>query len=118
MSYADPPIKMRPVSPHSPPKDDVAGGEVFDLDHGARAEVITQPQARWVLWKIDLIILPLIAGSVILSAVDKVIISNAAIYGMKADNHLSSAMFSWVGSIFYFGYLIFEYPSAILIQRL
>lgn len=37
---------------------------------------------------------------------------------METDNHLTSAMFSWVGSIFYFGYLIFEYPSAILIQRL
>jgi MFS transporter, ACS family, allantoate permease len=118
MSYAKTPIKMRPVSPHAPPGDDVAGGEIFNIDDDTRAEAITQAQARWVLWKIDLIILPLISGSVILSAVDKVIISNAAIYGMEADDHLSSGTFSWVGSIFYFGYLIFEYPSAILIQRL
>jgi MFS transporter, ACS family, allantoate permease len=73
---------------------------------------------RKVLWKIDLWILPLIACSVILSAVDKVIISNAAIYGMRADTHLVGDQFSWVGSILYFGYLFFEGPSALLIQCL
>ena len=36
---------------------------------------------------------------------------------MKADAHLGSN-YSWLGSIFYFGYLIAEYPSALLIQRL
>jgi MFS family permease len=84
----------------------------------ANLEPIDPAEARRVLWKIDLLIIPLISGSIILSAVDKVIISNAAIYGMMTDTRLTSSMFSWVASIFYFGYLLFEYPSALLIQRL
>lgn len=49
---------------------------------------------------------------------DKVIISNAAIYGLRDDTHLIGDQFSWVGSIFYFGYLVFEGLAALLIQRL
>jgi MFS family permease len=60
----------------------------------------------------------LISGTITLGAVDKVIIFNAAIYGMMINTHLTSSMFSWVASIFYFGYLLFRYPSALLIQRL
>jgi hypothetical protein len=60
----------------------------------------------------------LIMGTCVLAAVDKVIISNAAIYGMTADAHLVGNQYSWVGSIFYFGYLVAEYPAAFLIQRL
>jgi Major Facilitator Superfamily. len=56
--------------------------------------------------------------TVVLAAIDKVIISNAAIYGMKKDTHLTGDEYSSVGSIFYFGYLAFEYPAALLIQRL
>lgn len=81
-------------------------------------ELIDPSEARRVLLKVDCIIIPLISGTIILSAVDKVIISNAAIYGMMRDTHLTSSMFSWVASIFYFGYLLFEYPSALLIQKL
>lgn len=115
--------KFQPASVHGKPGEyEVSGNEVYNLQpwftDGTSPEPITQAEAHRVRWKIDFIILPLISGTVILSAVDKVIISNAAIYGMKADTHLSSGMFSWVGSIFYFGYLAFEYPSAILIQRL
>lgn len=36
---------------------------------------------------------------------------------MIQDTHLGPNQFSWVGSIFYFGYLLFEYPSAVLIQK-
>lgn len=97
---------------------DVAAEFLSCVDQAIIQNPISMKEYRNVLWKIDLYILPLIAGSVILSAVDKVIISNAAIYGMREDTHLIDNQFSWVGSIFYFGYLLFEGPSALLIQRL
>lgn len=37
---------------------------------------------------------------------------------MRTDTHLSGNDYSWVGSIFYFGYLLFEFPAAYLAQRL
>ncbi|KAL2444305.1 MFS-type transporter cnsL [Exophiala dermatitidis] len=97
---------------------DVAVTFLAGLDPSITEKEVTKEEARKVLWKIDLIILPLVAATIILAAVDKVIISNAAIYGMREDAHLTSDQYSWVGSIFYFGYLVLEYPSAILIQRL
>lgn len=38
--------------------------------------------------------------------------------GMRSDLKLVGNQYSWAGSIFYFGFLIFEWPTAILIQRL
>ncbi|KAI0902508.1 major facilitator superfamily domain-containing protein [Annulohypoxylon nitens] len=99
-------------------EDDVAAQFMLTLDSSILGVPIEVDEARRVLWKIDLIVLPLIAGTVILSAVDKVIISNAAILGMKGDLNLVGDQYSWAGSIFYFGYLAFEWPTAILIQRL
>ena len=96
---------------------DVAATFLANLDRSIIDEPISAKEARKLRWKIDLIILPIIAISVILGAVDKVVISNAKIYGMMEDAHLTSSEYSWVGSILYFGYLIFEYPAALLIQR-
>ncbi|KAK7729015.1 hypothetical protein SLS57_002247 [Botryosphaeria dothidea] len=96
---------------------EVAARFLSTLDDTVVETPITPQEARKVLWKIDLTILPLIWISTIIAAVDKVVISNAAIYGMKADTHLVGDQYAWVGSIFYFGYLLFEYPTSFLIQR-
>ena len=96
---------------------DVAAKFLASLDPCITDATITDAEARKVLWKIDLIILPILAGTVILSAIDKVIISNASILGMSKDLSLAGDQFSWVGSIFYFGFLCFELPTAVLIQK-
>ncbi|EXJ94140.1 hypothetical protein A1O1_02533 [Capronia coronata CBS 617.96] len=100
------------------PDVDVAAQFLANLDPAITAEPITPTESRRLLWKIDLILVPLISATIILAAVDKVIISNAAIYGMRTDAHLTGDEYSWVGSIFYFGYLAFEYPAGLIIQRL
>ncbi|KAI7357696.1 MFS general substrate transporter [Hortaea werneckii] len=97
---------------------DVAACFLAKLDPSVKDLPISDKEARRCLWKIDLAILPILTFSVIIAAVDKVVISNAAIYGMKADTHLKENEYSWVGSIFYFGYLIFEYPAGYILQRL
>lgn len=96
---------------------DVAAQFMSTLDDSIAQNPVTPEEARKVLWKIDLILIPLIMVSVVLAAVDKVIIANAAVYGMKTDTHLTSEQYSWIGSIFYFGYLAAEYPMAVALQR-
>lgn len=49
---------------------------------------------------------------------DKTILSSAAVFGLKEDNHLHGQQYSWCGSMFYFGYMFFEYPTTLLIQKL
>jgi MFS family permease len=70
----------------------------------------------------------------IFSFIDKVALSEASIFGIRKDDvsptwpcqqrtdaylqHLVGQQYSWVNSIFYFGYLIAQYPSSILMQKL
>lgn len=80
---------------------DIAASFLANLDLEIISKPISAKETSRLLWKIDLIILPIISATIILGAVDKVIISNAKIYGMMTDNHLSSSQYSWVGSILY-----------------
>ena len=76
----------------------------------------TKALAKRVLRKIDLRILVIMFVTYNLNFMDKTILSSAAVFGLEKDNHLVGKQYSWVGSIFYFGYLFFEYPTTILIQ--
>ncbi|KAF4856965.1 putative transporter [Colletotrichum siamense] len=75
-------------------------------------------ESKVVLRKIDWRLLPLMWITTNLSAIDKIVISNAALYGMKPDLHLVGQEYSWVGSIFYFGFLLGEWPFGPVMQRL
>ncbi|KAH8895255.1 MFS general substrate transporter [Thozetella sp. PMI_491] len=77
----------------------------------------TEDDARKVLKKIDWRIMPYLWGYATLSAVDKIIISNANLYGMSKDTNLVGQDYSWVGSIFYFGYLVAEFPAVNALSR-
>lgn len=62
---------------------DVAAQFLAHLDPSIAEEPVTRREERRLLWKIDLILIPLISATLILGAVDKVIVSNAAIYGVR-----------------------------------
>ncbi|TQV91567.1 allantoate permease [Cordyceps javanica] len=74
--------------------------------------------SRRVLRKIDRAIIPLLFVTYMLNFMDKVILSSAAVFGLKKDTDLHGQQYSWVASIFYFGYLVWEYPTTLLIARL
>lgn len=116
--YAESQAKAEASELERADENDVAAKFLANLSPDISNEPITAEESRRLLWKIDLIILPILAVSVLMAAVDKVIISNAAIYGMVEDNHLKGNEFSWIGSIFYFGFLVAEWPGNILIQKL
>lgn len=80
---------------------DIAASFLANLDPEIIAKPISAKEFTRLSWKIDLIILPIISRTIILGAVDKVIISNARIYGMMTDAHLTSSEYSWVASILY-----------------
>ena len=49
---------------------------------------------------------------------DKVTLSYAAVYGLREDLGLVGSQYSWVASIFYFGYMVAEAPANYLLQKL
>ncbi|KAJ5889071.1 dipeptide transmembrane transporter [Penicillium taxi] len=69
----------------------------------------TQAEENTVIWRIDLFLLSM--------ALDKAIISYAAVYGMRTDMHLVGQQYSWAVTMFYFGYLIGQPPANYLIQK-
>ncbi|PVH84373.1 putative allantoate permease [Cadophora sp. DSE1049] len=67
--------------------------------------------------KTDLVILPLIVITSTLAFLDKNGMAYAAVYGMRKDTHLVGQQYSWLGSIFYFGYLFAEFPVLWLLTK-
>ncbi|KAJ5951309.1 uncharacterized protein N7479_009722 [Penicillium vulpinum] len=49
---------------------------------------------------------------------DKQTLSYASLLGMLEDTHLEGTQFSWVASVFYFGYMFWSYPTMYLSVRL
>lgn len=87
-----------------------------DIVHAAEAE-FTPEQYRKLLWKIDLVILPLMWICSGVQYADKVSISTQATFGLREDTHLVGQQYSWLSSIFYIAFLVAELPGNYILQR-
>jgi MFS transporter, ACS family, allantoate permease len=67
---------------------------------------------------LDLRIMPLMCIIYGLQFLDKTTLSYANIMGLKTSTNTTGSQYSWLGSMFYFGYLVAEYPASRLMQRL
>jgi hypothetical protein len=72
-------------------------------------EAISPVDERALQWKIDLMILPYLAICYAFFYIDKTTPSYAAIFGIKDDLKLVGTQYSWLSSIFYFGFLAWAY---------
>ncbi|XXG98391.1 hypothetical protein Hte_004714 [Hypoxylon texense] len=89
-------------------------------DLAARAltsATVDEETARKVRRKIDLRILPFLCITYALQFIDKTSLGYSSVYGIIPDNKLQGQDYSWASSIFYFGYLVAEYPGIAVIQR-
>jgi hypothetical protein len=53
----------------------------------------------------------------LLGFLDKAALNDANAYGLQADLSLRGNEYSWVAAISNFGYLIFAYPSTLILQK-
>lgn len=67
--------------------------------------------------KIDMHILPFLCFTYALQFIDKTTLGYSSVYGLLTDNNLVGQEYAWVSSIFYFGYLIAEYPGIAILQK-
>ena len=79
-------------------------------------EAISPADERALQWKIDLMILPYLAVCYAFFYIDKTTLSYAAIFGIKDDLNLKGTQYSWLSSIFYFGFLAWACMSSVLIS--
>ncbi|KAI0017554.1 MFS general substrate transporter [Xylariomycetidae sp. FL0641] len=82
------------------------------------ALAVSPAETHAVLRKIDRHLLPLLMGSYMLQFLDKSTINFASVFGLQEGTHLHGQQYSWLTSIFYFGYLVAQPVAGLLLQRL
>ncbi|KAF2195248.1 MFS general substrate transporter [Zopfia rhizophila CBS 207.26] len=92
--------------------------DTYEAYKKSRDVAIDPAEAKKVLRKIDLRIVPILFFTYLLQYLDKNGINYASVYGLQKGTNLHGQDYSWLGSIFYFGYLVGQYPSGYLLQRL
>ncbi|KAJ9483193.1 hypothetical protein VN97_g10219 [Penicillium thymicola] len=100
---------------------DTKSGPSEDLKETTTVGSITDvslEEPRRVRRKVDLILLPILGFCYFLQFLDKQTLSYASLLGMIEDTRLVGTQFSWTGSIFYFGFIFWSYPTMYLSVRL
>jgi len=105
-------------------------GEVEDLDEANlflrqhnitpeyMAELLEDDIAnKRVSRKVDLLLLPLLCGTYFLQYIDKQAMGYSAVFDLFETTGITGDQYSWLASIFYFAYLLAEWPSAYLAQH-
>lgn len=92
--------------------------QAFGNNADAEGTPIDEELEQRLLRKIDLHIMPMMCIFYGLNYLDKTTLSYASIMGLETDLNLTKSNYQWLGSIFYIGYLGFEFPTSRLLQRL
>ncbi|KAB8248679.1 major facilitator superfamily domain-containing protein [Aspergillus flavus] len=106
-------------------RGEIKHGDTRDFDPALQflaAEEIeyTPEESRKVLSKIDRLLMPLLCWVYLIQFADKTSLNYASLMGIREDTHLDpeSQQYSWVSSIFYAGYISWEFPTTYLLRRL
>lgn len=102
----------------SPPISPSDLDESYNVYKQHAGEEVSALEAKTVLRKIDLRLIPTLWLLYLLQYLDKNGINYASVYGLEDGTNLHGNDYSWLSSIFYFGYLAGQFPGAILMQRL
>jgi len=101
-----------------------------DIEMGARAyddvdpnTILSPEQQKAVMRKIDWHLIPLLSILYLFNFLDRTNIGNARILnveegrGMQVDLGITADQWNWVVTSFFFGYIIFEVPSNLIIKK-
>ncbi|KAI1137724.1 MFS general substrate transporter [Hypoxylon sp. FL0543] len=78
---------------------------------------MTAGQEKAIVKKIDSWMIPMLIFGISFSALDKVEMGTASLYGFQVDNGMVGQQYSWLGSILPLGTLIGLVPASWLVQR-
>jgi hypothetical protein len=105
-------------SPDSSSIDPRGADDTYEAYKQGLNDEVSPAEAKRVLRKTDLRILPIILVTYGLQYLDKQGINFGSVFGLLKGNHLVGQDYSWTSSIFYFGYLVAQYPAGYAMQRL
>ncbi|CAO3622826.1 unnamed protein product [Mucor fragilis] len=90
----------------------------FSEPEAIEMPLVKSPEEVKFVKKLNWTVLPIIFLIVFIQFCDKSALSVAAVLGIMEDANLNGDQFSWLGSIFYLGYFVVQFPNNYLIQRL
>ncbi|RAO73324.1 uncharacterized protein BHQ10_009336 [Talaromyces amestolkiae] len=101
---------------------DIDEGEIFlreyNITNGRLHELLGDKlRNKRLVRKVDLLLMPLLAGTYMLQYIDKSALAYSSVFDLFKTTHMSSNQYSWLASIFYFAYLVAEYPWGYLAQK-
>ncbi|TVY20318.1 putative transporter [Lachnellula arida] len=97
--------------------EDEAGRFLREHDVASITGKATEADYKALVRKLDMRILPLLFGTYTLQCIDKSCLGYASVFTLSKDLGLVGKQYSWLASLFYFGYLICEYPTTLLSQK-
>ncbi|TQN71859.1 putative transporter [Colletotrichum shisoi] len=123
LSYSDisKDLPARTMKPDMTKKEELmASGpaQALDLLDTSEGEVIDPQESSALLRRLDLRLMPLLCITYALQSIDRTTLSYAAVFGIREDTGLSGPEFSWAGALLYVGYLFWEFPTSVLLQKL
>ncbi|KAI1456089.1 major facilitator superfamily domain-containing protein [Annulohypoxylon moriforme] len=77
----------------------------------------SEAEYRRIRRKADKYLLPLMWICYGIQQTDKTSIGTQATFGLREDTHLVGQQYSWLTTVFYITYVVFELPSNVLLQR-
>ncbi|CDH52323.1 predicted protein [Lichtheimia corymbifera JMRC:FSU:9682] len=90
----------------------------YDTSYGYSVdEPVKTAEERALVRKLDFYIMPIICILDFLQFLDKTTINYAALFNFKEDLNLTGFQYSFLGSIFYLGYLLYQLPNNFFLQR-
>ncbi|EGV66060.1 hypothetical protein PSN45_003117 [Yamadazyma tenuis] len=91
--------------------------EAMEIALESKDIVLTPEEDRQLLRKIDLYLMPFFTFMYAVQYMDKITNSFASIMGLKTDLGMVGNTYSWLSTAFYLGYLVFELPASLILQR-
>ncbi|CDS02598.1 hypothetical protein LRAMOSA00003 [Lichtheimia ramosa] len=79
---------------------------------------VKSPEEKKLVQKIKFTLMPFITFVCMLQLADKGALNSSAVLGLYQDTGITGSQFSWLGSIFSIGYLVYQPINNILIQKL
>ncbi|KAK6988613.1 MFS general substrate transporter [Favolaschia claudopus] len=79
-------------------------------------ERVGEAQSRHLRARLDRRLLPLLFCLYTVQFIDKTTLNSSAVLGLLKDANLSTDDFNTLGSAFYIGYLVFQYPQNLALQ--
>ncbi|KAJ7281916.1 MFS general substrate transporter [Mycena rebaudengoi] len=90
----------------------------FIADVATMNETVLDPkEVARIERKIDWLIIPALSVCYMFYYVDKTTLAYAAIFDIKKDLHLTASEYSWLSSLFYFGWVAWALPTNLLMQK-